>query len=305
MIYNLSSTAKAALIPALLAVLNAGCSGSDNDEPTPKPEDRVPRQLTVKEMDTSPNEGRLEAAFPETRATLDESENTLQAAWKVGDNLTCFNLSDPESENYMLTADNVGPFSTFNGYVNCGKGDNLVIVYPEAAIAFTNFPDASYTINLSGQNGDLTTLATNFHYVYGVANVTSVDGSTANATMAKMKSLLAVCKFSFKEKGSDDLIPVSNLTIGYAVDGQGGDTSTYPQTATVNCDTNKDKVHATANSSNSLLTVTPTSSTKVLYVALLPTNGERTLVFTINNGAYTATAKATLHEGNYYHVTLY
>ena len=292
----------------LLAVLAAGCSGSDNDEPTPKPEDRIPRQLTVKEMDTSPNEGRLEVAFPDTRATLDESGNTLQAAWKESDPLTCFNLSNPESENYMLTADNVGSISTFSGTVKCWSGDNLVIVYPRADfISYGNF-NASYTITLSGQNGDLTTLASNFHYVYGVAKVNSVDGSTANATMAKMKSLLAVCKFSFKEKGSDDLIPVSNLTIGYAVDGQGGDTGTYPQSATVTVEYNNEHniFQATVNSSTSTspLTVNLGSSSTEVYVALLPTNGSRTLKFTIND-TYTATATANLGEGKYYPVTLY
>lgn len=180
------------------------------------------------------------------------------------------------------------------------------MVYP-AATFVTN---ESYTISLSGQDGTLGTLATNYHYVYGKAYVTSVTDNTANATMEKMKSLLTVCKFSFVDKTTGAAIPIKTLAISYG--GSGSDARTYPQTATVTLNSNgileQSAVHAAGTASTSSLLVDcsvafslPSEGLGEVFVALLPTSGQRTFNFTVANssGTYTGTAKATLVEGEY------
>ena len=183
--------------------------------------------------------------------------------------------------------------------MTCNAGDYLAVVYP-AATFVTN---ESYTISLSGQDGTLGTLATNYHYVYGKAYVTSVTDNTANATMEKMKSLLTVCKFSFVDKTTGNAIAIRSLTIGYG--GSGSDADTYPQEATVavSPSTPMADIHATgATGGSKVLTVSLTAAQGAVYVALLPTNGQRTFRFTVTDDSgntYSGTAKATLTEGDY------
>lgn len=205
-----------------------------------------------------------------------------------------------------LTAASTASTSQFTGNVTCNAGDYLAVVYP-AATFVTN---ESYTISLSGQDGTLGTLATNYHYVYGKAYVTSVTDNTANATMEKMKSLLTVCKFSFVDKTTGAAIPIKTLAISYG--GSGSDARTYPQTATVTLNSNgileQSAVHAAGTASTSSLLVDcsvafslPSEGLGEVFVALLPTSGQRTFNFTVANssGTYTGTAKATLVEGEY------
>jgi hypothetical protein len=186
--------------------------------------------------------------------------------------------------------------------VYCLDNDYLAVVYPATTFEYND----RYTISLTGQDGTLGTLATNYHYVFGKATVTSVTGTTANATMPKMKSLLTVCKFSFVDKATNEAIPVKSLSISYG--GTGSDAGTYPQTATVAIGANTEQadVHATgAAGSSEALTVTCSTAQDAVYVALLPTTGQRTFNFTVTNtnGTYTGTAKATLTEGEYVEAT--
>ena len=283
----------------LLASLIVGCSGSGNDEPTSQPDRGVKtRMLTITE----------EA----TRATLDESTGELTALWTAGDGLAYCNLSTLSIQQTQqlspasgpLTATTSDAISLFTGEVDCGIYDKLAVVYPAKGFSWYG-EKAKYTIPLSGQNGTLSTLATNFHYVYGVATVNSVTDNTANATMPKMKSLLTVCKFSFKDKSNNATIPVQTLTISYAADGTDGNTGTYPQEATVVCETNQSNVHATGIRSDNQLVVKPSTATDEVYVALLPTVAQRSFNFTVTNtsgiysGIYSGTARATLGEGEF------
>ena len=181
----------------------------------------------------------------------------------------------------------------------CSEGDYLAVVYPATTFEYND----RYTISLTGQDGTLGKLASTYHYVYGRAQVTSVTGTTANATMGKMKSLLTVCKFSFKDKSTNAVIPIQTLSISYG--GTGSDAGTYPQSATVECGvlTVQTDVHASGVASNSPLLLE--GSGEAFYVALLPTTGQRTFNFTVTNtnGTYTGTAKATLTEGEYVEAT--
>ena len=287
----------------MLAGLTA-CSGDDdtatNDNAPQTTDDGVKmRRLTITEADG----GAAEARQALTRASLTEDDG-LTAKWTAGDALTYCNLSRVDYGNgeapYSggLTAASTAATSRFTGDVACSAGDYLAVVYPAAT--FTT--NSQYTITLSGQDGTLAGLATNYHYVYGKAQVTAVTDATADATMPKMKSLLTVCKFSFVDKSSNAVIPIKSLSISYG--GSGSDAGKYPQTATVSIGVNTEQadVHATGAAGTGALTITCPTAQAAVYVALLPTSAQRTFSFTVSDGSgntYSGTAKAKLTEGDY------
>jgi hypothetical protein len=284
-----------AMLGSMILVGLTACSGDDDQ--TDKPDDGVKvRRMTITQTDGAAARQAL------TRATLTEDDG-LSALWTAGDRLTYCNLSrtNPEDEVYSgpLTAVSTAATSPFTGEVTCRTGDYLAVVYP----ATTFETNESYTISLAGQDGTLGTLATKYHYVYGKAYVTSVTDNTADATMEKMKSLLTVCKFSFVDKTTGNAIAIRSLTIGYG--GSGSDADTYPQEATVavSPSTPMADIHATgATGGSKVLTVSLTAAQGAVYVALLPTNGQRTFRFTVTDDSgntYSGTAKATLTEGDY------
>ena len=286
----------------ILAGLTA-CSVDDNTTDTPDDGVRV-RRITITQTDDAAARQVL------TRATLVDGDG-ITASWTAGDGLTYCNLSRsnyvydaevgeqvPKAYTGPLTAASTAATSQFTGSVTCDRGDYLAVVYP-AATFVTN---ESYTISLAGQDGTLGTLATNYHYVYSKAFVTSVTDNTADATMEKMKSLLTVCKFSFVNKDGGAAIPIKTLAIAYG--GSGSDAGTYPQTATVaiGANTTQTDVHAMGMVGNTPLTVTCPSAQDAVFVALLPTSGPRTFNFTVTDGSgntYKGSAHATLTEGEY------
>ena len=282
----------------MLAGLTA-CSGDDDVTDVPDAVVKV-RRLTITETKDAAAARQIM-----TRASLAEGDGILTALWTAGDRLTCCNLSRVDRGNSdapysgLLIANSTAATSQFTGDVYCLANDYLAVVYP----ATTFETNDSYTISLTGQNGTLSKLATNYHYVFGKATVTEVTETTANATMGKMKSLLTVCKFSFKDKSTNAVIPIQTLSISYG--GTGSDAGTYPQSATVTIGANTEQtdVHATGVASNSPLLLE--GSGEAFYVALLPTTGQRTFNFTVTNtnGTYTGTANATLTEGEYVEAT--
>ena len=75
----------------------------------------------------------------------------------------------------------------------------------------------------------------------------------------------------------------------------------------IGANTEQADVHATgAAGSSEALTVTCSTAQDAVYVALLPTTGQRTFNFTVTDSSgstYTGTAKATLTEGEYVEAT--
>lgn len=287
-----------------------GCSSSD-DEPGKSDDGVKVRRITVTET-----EDAAAARQMMTRASLAEGDDILNASWTAGDGLTYCNLSRVDRGNSdapysgPLIANSTAATSQFTGNVYCLAGDYLAVVYPATTFEYND----SYTISLTGQDGTLGTLATNYHYVFGKATVTSVTETTANATMRKMKSLLTVCKFSFKDKSTNAVIPIQTLSISYG--GTGSDAGTYPQSATVaiGVNTAQNDVHAAGVTGDSPLHLKEVGDVSEVYVALLPTRysdptpeekPDRTFNFTVTNasGTYTGTAKATLVEGEYVEAT--
>ena len=227
------------------------CSGSD-DQPG-KPDDGVKvRRITITQTEDATARQML------TRASLAEGDGILTASWTAGDGLTYCNLSRVDYGNSEapytgpLTAVSTATTSQFTGDVSCIAGDYLAVVYPAAT--FTR--NDTYTISVTGQDGTLARLASNYHYVFGKAYVTSVTDATATATMEKMKSLLTVCKFSFVDKATSAAIPIQSLTISYG--GSGSDAGKYPQTATVaiGANTAQADVHAAGENITAPLTIT-------------------------------------------------
>lgn len=291
---------------ACLMTMTAGLAACSSENEEPKQDDgRKLRQLTIENVAL-------------TRATLTDNGSTLGAAWEARDNeatylnLTGFALSRKMC-GYLTSSSNAGT-STFTGSVYCDAGDKLALIYPakdESEIGI----DGSYRIELSGQTGTLSDIAQRYHYVYGTGTVTSVTDGTATGTIESMKSLLAVCKFTFKD-GSGNPVPVKTLKISYYL---GGYSSDYPGYATVNVLDDKGNIienvvatpEAQANWNAPLTVSLGTETSDGVYVALLPcgSSSEKvTFYFSVtgsgSNGTYTGTANAYLIAGRFYPVTI-
>ena len=282
---------------AFSAVLTS-CSSDDNESgSTEQPTDgRKLRQLTITDV-------------PITRAMLTDNTTSLGATWSAGDKATYFNLSSYTSTVMhfgTLISSKAATKSTFTGTVQCDQGEKIALFYP-ATDPFTSGSDrGTFAINLSGQKGTLEDVANNYHYIYGVGVITSVTDNTANATIASTKSLLAVCKFTFKDKDNTNVgIPVKELTIGYG-------NELYPLTGKVTPSNNASSVvanTAAANTWNPLtVTLVDEKVDGVVYVALFPCGNEEREKFhftvTGSAGTYTGTATAKLNAGKFYPVTL-
>lgn len=140
-----------------------------------------------------------------------------------------------------------------------------------------------------------------------MATVQSVTETAVSATVDGIKPLLAVCKFTFKEKNTNTGIPVKELSIGYGENASDG----YPQSATVTPSvTTPGDVTLDApydQSSWSLLTLNLKEETSDgVYVSLLPVASQSDFYFSVTNskGTYTGTASATLKAGRFYRVEL-
>ncbi len=295
----------------LIWVLAAGCSHSEDDAVVPVNKDVKTRLLTFTQVE---NRG--------SRAVLNEDdENGLLAKWKRGDQLGCCNLSTLEekimnhediSTGTLTAQDNNVRTSIFQGEMNCNQDHRLAVIYPVKNFGFgleSGEYFAKYTITLSGQDGTLGTLASDYHYMYGVATVNSVTNSTAEAS-GKMQSLLAVCKFSFTD-GEGHTIRVKELEISYFNDGIGGNRQIYPQSAIVKFyEEGAYSIYSDVSNDNDgvvdPLIINLDQAANEVYVALLPVTN-RTFRFNVtdaNGGTYTGKAMATLQAGEYVVATL-
>lgn len=303
MIKHIANMKNFSLITLLAALI--ACS-SDDDGQTSGNDIVKPRLLTITQVEQ-----------PGTRATLGEEYEALSASWTAGDVLTYATLSNIGNSYYKgtLTAKTTAPSSAFTGSVMCSENNKLAVIYPQTTTLATN--NGSYVISLAGQDGTLPTLATNYHYVYGVATVNTVTETTATATMdEKMKSLLTVVKFKFVDKAHDNApVNVKSLAISYDTAGGG-----YPQKATVATKTTQSEVHAVGEDQEEYgykkLNITLPAATKEgVYVALVPggtpntdkTDGRLKFFFSVTDDdrkTYTGTAKAVLVEGEFVNATI-
>lgn len=272
------------------------CSSGDDSAPNPPADDgRAMRLLTI-----------TDASAVSTRVAI--SPDNYATTWETGDEATYFNLSDPWYGPLTATPTGspVGASASLSGDAHCGLGDYLAVIYPTVAtIEQPSGNDPYFTIALSGQKGTLEDIGDHYHYVYGVGEVTSVEGNTATGTISNTKGLLSLCKFTFKK--GETPVSVKTLEIGYGANGATG----YPQTGQVSMTDVIADVHVEADApSGTTLTVTlpdaNPNSTGVVYVALFPDAAKNTFHFTVSDGTntYTGTKKAVLKEGKYYAVDI-
>ena len=279
----------------LLGVTLTSCSSDEEQEQNL--DGRKLRQLTISEV-------------PVTRATLTDNESVLGAAWKEGDQATYFNVSTFGGDNIdsgTLRASASASTSAFTGTVRCKAGDNVALFYPYQDVPIQDPGRGTFTVSLAGQDGTLATIAERFHYVYGVAAVTSVTDNTANATIDYMQSLLAVCKFSFTD--GTNAIPVKTLTINYyenSISYKMG----YPLSATLDpssgSPTELTYPYQQDWNKNGLSVTLGSETSDGVYVALFPYSPTGYMHFEVtnSNGTYIGTAMATLKAGKYYPVSL-
>ena len=292
------------LLLLLSGMALAACS-SDDEELVENSNGRKLRQLTIAEVPVTQN------APTSKKVRLTENSSSLDASWTMGDNVTYFNVSSfsPIDIDYgQLTAASSTSTSMFQGNVYCNTGDFIALFYLARDPILSGNDRGKFTIRLNGQKGTLEDIAEHFHYVYGVAEVTSVTDQTATATIDNMQSLLAVCKFSFTD--GSETIPVETLTINYYDKGSAYSMG-YPLSAKL--------TPAAGVSSLTLaypdqedweekgLSVNLDAETSDgVYVALFPYSPSGYMHFTVTgrSGTYTGMAKASLKAGRYYPTTL-
>ena len=238
------------IVCSSLLFLGTACSTNNTPDQPKQQAELKPRTLIVTQQAVS--KVTPESAIRRMpQATITENGDVLDALWNEGDAVFYRNLSysydyyvnDDDSKPLYgtLYADKEASIVSFSGdRVWCDETNQLALIYPAPDLetnpsAFTFHKDlltAEYTISVAGQNGTLAKLAKDFHHIYGIASVVSVTGTTANAELAQMKSLLTVCKFSFEDKNHPGTsLPISTLEI--KIGGEAYYVNTYPQQGTV------------------------------------------------------------------------
>ena len=306
-----------------LLFLGTACSTNNPDQPKQQAELK-PRTLVVTQQAVS----HLPSAVRRLpQATITENGDVLDAIWSVNDEISFRNIShatytDPETGapvylDGVLVADRDARIASFasNDKVWCDLGDQILLVYPKATDPTFEVDGsgssltASYSISLIGQDGTLDTIASTYHHSYGIATITEVTPTVANAELAEMQNLLTVCKFSFVDKEyPGTLLPITSLSISY---GDGTYANTYPEQATVTvtqgtpCTATVTPDKKSTSAGGYALSVVPTGNPTEVYVALLPEATATTYSFSLTSGenTYTGTATARLIAGEYVFAT--
>ena len=301
-----------------LLFLGTACSTNNTPDQPKQQAELKPRTLIVTQTEEHTNQVAIRRL---PQATITDEGETLNALWSKGDEISFRNIShesytDPETQTLVslegvLIADREERIASFasNDKVWCDVNNQILLVYPKAtAPAFSvegNPLQATYSISLTGQDGTLATIANRYHHSYGIATITEVTPTVANAELAEMQNLLTVCKFSFVDK--DHLgtqLPVKSLSISY----NGGTyAGTYPETATVTvtqgtpCTATVTPIKKSTAEGGYPLTVAPTGNPMEVYVALLPEADATKYSFRLESGedTYTGTATAQLIAGEY------
>ena len=305
------------IVCSSLLFLGTACSTTNNPDQPKQQAELKPRTLIVTEVES--RKSKVERRLPQ--ATITENGDVLDAIWSRGDeisfrNLTHESYTDPETTDEVpldgvLLADREARIASFtsNDKVWCDVDDQILLVYPKAtapAITVSGDPlRATYTISLADQVGTLATIANKYHHSYGIATITEVTPTVANAELAEMQNLLTVCKFSFVDKDYPGTpLPITSLSISY---GDGTYANTYPGTARVTVTQGTPcTVTVTPDKKSTLaggnpLTISPSSDLTEVYVALFPEATATTYSFRLESGEdiYTGTATAQLNAGEY------
>ena len=307
----------AGIVCSSLLMFGTACSTTNNPDQPKQQAELKPRTLIVK---TSPQPSPQERGLLRLpQATITENGDVLDAIWSVNDEISFRNIShatytDPETKTLVslegiLLADRAASIASFasNDKVWCDVNNQILLVYPKAtapAITVSGNPlQATYSISLTSsltrQDGTLATIASTYHHSYGIATVTEVTETTANAELAEMQNLLTVCKFSFVDESNQPLT-ITSLSISY---NDGTYANTYPKQATVTVTQGTPcTVTVTPAAGGHPRAISPTRTTPTeVYVALFPEATATTYSFRLESGedTYTGTATARLVAGEY------
>lgn len=304
------------IVCSSLLMLGTACSTNNNpDQPKPQAELK-PRTLIVTQQAVSRQHSAVRRL---PQATITDEGETLNALWSKDDEISFRNIShatytpsgttDEVPLDGVLLADREARIASFasNDKVWCDLDDQILLVYPKAtapAISVEGSPlKATYSISLTGQDGTLDKIASTYHHSYGIATITEVTPTVANAVVAEMRNLLTVCKFSFVDESNQPLT-ITSLSISY---GDGTYANTYPETATVTvtqgtpCTVTVTPDKKSTSAGGYALSVAPTGNPEEVYVALLPEADATKYSFRLESGSetYTGTATARLVAGEY------
>ena len=299
-----------------LLFLGTACSTNNTPDQPKQQAELKPRTLVVTQTEGA---NRTQEVRRLPQATITENGDVLDAIWSKDDEISFRNIShatytDPETGapvylDGVLLADRTASIASFasNYKVWCDVDDQILLVYPKAtapAFSVEGSPlRATYSISLTGQDGTLATIANRYHHSYGIATITEVTPTVANAVVAEMQNLLTVCKFSFVDE-SDQPLTITSLSISY---GDGTYANTYPEQATVTvtqgtpCTATVTPDKKSTSAGGYALSVVPTGKPTEVYVALLPEATATTYSFSLESGEniYTGTATARLIAGEY------
>ena len=294
-----------------LLFLGTACSTNNNPDQPKQQAELKPRTLVVTQSAVSHQQSAIRRM---PQATITENGDVLDALWTEGDEISFRNIShatytpsgstDPVSLDGVLLADRTASIASFasNDKVWCDVNNQILLVYPKAtdpAITVSGNPlQATYSISLTEQDGTLGKIARTHHHSYGIATITEVTPTVANAVVAEMRNLLTVCKFSFVDESNQPL-PIISLSISY---GDGTYAGTYPETARVTVTQGTPcTVTVTPSAGGYALAISPTGNPTEVYVALLPEANPTKYSFQLESGGniYTGTATARLIAGEY------
>ena len=222
----------------VVATIMTGCS-SDDDIDNQQQTEINNNVVTLTATISFDSNAGTRAVTPSTGAKTFESTNQIAVIYKDGDSKT----QKAVSTTFTPSAD--GTKATFTVTLNNPANNSAIrYIYPAtmakdvATDATITSDDATidYTGLLNSQNGDLTTLGTNY-------DLAVYDGSLNGTDLPSSSTLtnpLAICGFTLTDGGSDITNTVNSLTVS---DG----TNSYA--------------------------VTPTSTLSTIYVAMKPTSG--------------------------------
>ena len=215
---------------------------------------------------------------------------TLNATWQTTDEVAVYNYTQEAALEGHLSPQSDGASATLTGSLtgSVKEGDVVHLRWPSV--------DADYT----GQDGKLETIAQRYDYTTGIAQVTSVDGTTIGAEDSSPSGPVtftnsqAIVKFTLIDKANDAPINATQLTI----DAKVGEESrliqslTYPNTYTLGPIT----INRTSPADNVIYAALPFSSQAQFTFALTATDGTNTYTY--------EKAGVTMLNGRYYEVTV-
>lgn len=304
------------IVCSSLLFLGTACSTINTPDQPKQQAELKPRTLIVTQQAVSRQHSAVRRL---PQATITDEGETLNALWSKDDEISFRNIShatytpsgttDEVPLDGVLLADREARIASFasNDKVWCDLDDQILLVYPKAtapAISVEGSPlKATYSISLTGQDGTLDKIASTYHHSYGIATITEVTPTVANAVVAEMRNLLTVCKFSFVDESNQPLT-ITSLSISY---GDGTYANTYPETATVTvtqgtpCTVTVTPDKKSTSAGGYALSVAPTGNPEEVYVALLPEADATKYSFRLESGSetYTGTATARLVAGEY------